>query len=269
MKKPFTILCASILLAAIGCRQIEPLVEQELSDGPEFTAHIEDFDVPSKTSLANGSSVVWSAGDQVAIFQGTSVADRYQVMEDYVGTKNGTFAIVAKAEGTPASRLQTNIALYPYEDGLECTAVIEDSEVASYKITGVTTPTVQSYAAGSFSNESFLMAAITDGLEDRTLNFRNLCGALKLQLKGSAKIKKIELKGNDDEPLSGQATVSIYPDGTAPSITMSKDASTTVTLDCGDGVQLSEDAATDFLITIPPTAFEKGFTAMIIDIINL
>ena len=82
-----------ILLAATSCRQHEPLIEQELSNGPEFTAQIEEFDVPSKTLLANGNSVVWSSGDQIAIFQGASVADRYQVKEDNVGTKKGAFAI--------------------------------------------------------------------------------------------------------------------------------------------------------------------------------
>lgn len=89
----------------------------------------------TKTALSNVSPVVWSTDDQIAIFQGTFVADRYQVKEDYIGTKNGTFTIVAKGDVSPASTFQTNIALYPYEEGLECTAVIEDSEVTSYKIT--------------------------------------------------------------------------------------------------------------------------------------
>ena len=252
-----------MLVVVTSCRQIEPLVEQELSDGPEFTAHIEEFDVPSKTSLANGNSVVWSSGDQIAIFQGASVADRYQVKEDNVGTKKGAFAIVAKAEGNSATTFQTNIALYPYEEGLECTTVIEDSEVTSYKIIGVTVPSTQTYASNTFANGSFLMAAITDDLDDHILNFRNLCGALKLQLKGTAKVKSIELKGNDGEPLSGVATVTIHPDGTVPSLTMAKTAATTVTLDCGAGVQLNETTATDFLIAIPPTAFEKGFTVVV------
>ena len=220
----------------------------------------------TKTALSNVSSVVWSTDDQIAIFQGTSVANRYQVKEDYIGTKNGTFTIVAKGDGSPASTFQTNIAFYPYEQGLECTAVIEDSEVTSYKIIGVTIPSVQTYATDSFPDDSFLMAAIADDLEDHTLSFKNLCGALKLQLKGTAKVKTIELKGNDGEPLSGKATVTVYPDGTVPSITMSEDASESVILDCGEGIQLSEDAATDFLITIPPTGFEKGFNVTVTDV---
>ena len=253
-----------MLLAATSCRQIEPLIEQELTNGPEFTAQIEEFDVQSKTSLANGNSVVWSAGDQIAIFQGKSVADRYQVKEEFVGTKNGIFTIVAKGDGSPASTFQTNIALYPYEEGLECTTVIEDSEVTSYKITGVTIPSVQTYATGTFPDESFMMAAITDGLEDHTLNFKNLCGALMLQLKGTMKVKSVMVQGHDSERLSGEATVTLSSDRSSPIIEMSSGAAVTATLDCGEGVQLSESNTNEFIVTLPPTQFVKGFTVSII-----
>ena len=206
---------------------------------------------------------MWSAADQLAIFQGTSVADKYQVDDACVGGDNGTFRIVGKGESAASGTFDANIALYPYEDDLTCTPTVENGEVTSYQIEGVTIPSTQTYASGSFPDESFLMAAMTDGLNYHTLNFRNLCGALKLQLKGTTKVKKIELKGNDGEPLSGEATVTVYPDGTTPSITMSEGTSTSVTLNCGDGVQLNEQTATDFLITVPPTAFEKGFTTTI------
>lgn len=253
-----------MLLAATSCRHIEPLIEQELSNGPEFTAQIEDFDVQSKTLLANGNSVVWSAGDQIAIFQGKSVADRYQVKEEFVGTKNGIFTIVAKGDGSPASTFQTNIALYPYQEGLECTTVIEDSELTSYKITGVTIPSVQTYATGTFPDESFMMAAITDGLEDHTLNFKNLCGALMLQLKGTMKVKSVMVQGHDSERLSGEATVTLSSDRSSPIIEMSSGAAVTATLDCGEGVQLSESTTNEFIVTLPPTQFVKGFTVSII-----
>ena len=252
------------MLLVVACRQIEPLIEQELSNGPEFTAQIEEFDVPSKTLLANGNSVVWSSGDQIAIFQGASVADRYQVKEDNVGTKKSAFAIVAKAEGNSATTFQTNIALYPYEEGLECTTVIEDSEVTSYKITGVTIPSVQTYATGTFPDESFMMAAITDGLEDHTLNFKNLCGALMLQLKGTMKVKSVMVQGHDSERLSGEATVTLSSDRSSPIIEMSSGAAVTATLDCGEGVQLSESTTNEFIVTLPPTQFVKGFTVSII-----
>ena len=59
----------------------------------------------------------------------------------------------------------------------------------------------------------------------------------------------------------------VYADGTAPSLTMDDGAGASVTLDCGaNGVQLKQDAAVPFLITLPPTAFAKGFTVTVTDV---
>ena len=239
-------------------------------DGPEFAAKIEVFGAGehdgegalTKTALAGGNSVVWSAQDQIAVFQGTSAADTYQVDEKCVGTTQGRFGIVVKGDPSADTSFDANIAMYPYQEGLTVTP----TSATEYQITGVTLPSVQTYTANTFSNGSFLMAAITDNLDDHTLSFRNLCGALELQLKGTAKVKSIELKGNDGEPLSGNATVTIHPDCSTPKLEMSAQASSTVTLECAAGVQLNETTPIDFIIAIPPTAFDKGFTATITDV---
>lgn len=256
----------ALFVLAVACQQVEPLVEPQVAEGPEFTAQMEEFDAETKTAYAYGTSVVWSSGDQIALFQGGSVADKYAVKNDYAGSKKGAFSIVENGKGSSSASFQTNVAVYPYSDDLSCAPVMENGVVASYQITGASIPEVQTYASGSFAEESFLMAAVTSDLSDRTLDFKNICGALRLQLKGTAKVKKIELKGNNGELLSGDATVTLYADGTAPTITMADDASTTVALDCGDGVQLKEDTPTDFLLTIPPSSFTNGFTAVITDI---
>ena len=260
------LLILALLILAAACQQVEPLSETMVAEGPEFTAENEGFDAQTRTELAYGNSVVWSSGDNIAVFQGSSVADKYIVKNDYVGSKSGAFSIVENGKGTSSASFQANIAVYPYTDELTCTPVIQNGAVTSYQITGAGIPAVQTYAASTFDGESFLMAALTSSLDDHNLCFKNLCGALRLQLKGTAKIKKIELQGNDGELISGDATVTLYADGSVPSITMADDASTSVTLDCGDGVQLKEDTPTDFLLTIPPSSFTNGFTAVITDI---
>ena len=257
---------AGLALLLTSCQQVELLVEPEHVSGPEFTAQVEAFDDQTKTAM-DGNSVIWNVGDQIAIFQGTSTSAKYQIKEDGVGNTSGTFEIIAKGDASDASELQTNVAIYPYESDIVCTPVTaENGRVTAYQITGVTIPSTQTYAIGSFADGSFPMAALTNGLNDHTLNFKNICGVLKLQLKGTAKVKTIELKGNDNETLSGEATVIVYPNGLAPTIEMSADVSRAVTLDCGNGVQLNETTVTDFLIAIPPTAFEKGFAATITDV---
>jgi len=60
--------------------------------------------------------------------------------------------------------------------------------------------------------------------------------------------------------------VTAYTDGeTKPAITMGSGASTSVTLDCGSGVQLNESKATEFIIALPPVLFSKGFTVTVTD----
>ena len=275
MKRLIDILFFALMLACVACQQAEPLVEPEIGpkpSGPEYTAHVEAFgagehdgeDAQTKTALANGNSVVWSSGDQIAVFQGASSADKYQISEECVGTTSGRFSIVANGEASGEQTFNANIAIYPYQDGL----TVIPKTTTEYHVTGITIPSVQTYTANTFANGSFPMAAITDGLADHSLSFKNLCGALKLQLKGTAKVKKIELWGNDGEPLSGAATVTLYSDGSTPTLAMSGNASASVTLDWIDGVQLNTETATSFFITIPPTSFENGFTVKIIDIMG-
>lgn len=145
------------------------------------------------------------------------------------------------------------IAVYPFTENLSVTAA-EDG----YEITGITFPSEQIYAAGSFSDEAFPMTALAPS-GSKNLSFKNIGGILKLSLTGSYSVSQITLAGNSDELLSGSATITIGPDG-IPSVEMSDDASTSVTLICDPAVQLDSDKATDLYISIPPTNFEAGFT---------
>ena len=251
------------IVCVAACQQVELLEESVRVDGPEFTAKIEAFDAEAKTAL-DGNSVVWSAQDQIAVFQGTAAADKYQVDEKCIGTTQGRFGIVAKGESLAGDGFDANIAIYPYQDGLAVTSTVNEEAETEYKITGVSIPSKQNHVAGSFPNNSFLMYAVTGGIDDHLLVFKNLCGALKLQLKGTMKVKSIMVQGHDSERLSGEATVILHSDGSSPVIEMSSDAEVTATLDCGEGVQLSESTSTDFIVTLPPTQFAKGFTVSII-----
>lgn len=78
-------------------------------------------------------------------------------------------------------------------------------------------------------------------------------------------MSSITLQGKNNEKISGTATVTAYTDDTKPAITMASSASTSVTLNCGSGVQLSENEATEFIIALPPVAFVSGFTVTVTD----
>ena len=251
-----------------GC-QTEPMNETLIVGSSAFDASTEVFVPQTKTSMTQDKQVVWSQNDKIAIFQGCTVADEFLVTDSSDGKTNGTFNIVRDnsevngsfSAGTEVSR---NVAFYPYAEDLSLSgASIDDG--TSYEIEGVVLPVVQNYVAGSFGSGAFPMVAVTENMSDHTLRFKNVLGAMKLQLKGTQTVKSIKVEGKNNEKLSGAATVTAYTDETKPAITMTQSASTSVALDCGDGVQLSESTATEFIIALPPVLFGKGFTVTVTD----
>ena len=270
----------SLLLTAvilIGCQ--ESVEDICLSEDSSFVAIVEGFDDSTKTSMDAMNNIVWSEEDRLAIFQGCSMADKYQVKDESVGTGNGTFMLVSDNSSevnddfNSGVEIMTNIAIYPYSDNLSvtnATVSVNDgnSRASAYEITGIELPSVQQYVPESFGSNTFPMVAVTESLSDHSLKFKNVLGAIKLQLKGTKKIKSIKIEGKNGEKLSGPATIIAYPDTFAPAIIMSEEASTSVLLDCGEGVQLSESVATSFIISLPSVFFSKGVKLTVTDMDN-
>lgn len=216
----------------------------------------------TRTVMDEFNNVLWSADDQIVAFMRTSLGLKYQLKDSYIGKTSGAFSKVASGSSddlVSGMELDHIVAYYPYSESVMC------SNTSGGYALNVVLPSEQTYAPDSFGNGFWPMAAVSEGND---ITFKNICGGLKLQLKGTAKIKTIELKGNAGELLSGNASVTVYSDGTVPFIAMSSDASKSVILDCGDGVQLDEETATEFILTVPPVAFDNGFTVTVTDIQN-
>ena len=271
MKK---ILLLSIGIAlSVACQKENTPGSPEQKKGADYLASLECFDGPTKTSMTEDNSIVWTKGDQIAIFQGATVADTYQVKDQCDGTASGIFTLVSdnsevNGEFSSGMEIPANIAVYPYSEGLGCSsATVTDGGITatSYTISGFDFPSVQQYQANSFAQESFAMVAVTSSMSDHNLRFRNVNGALKLQLRGKCVVKSIKLEGNDNEKLAGASSITAYPGTTVPSIKMSSEASGAITLDCGEGVLLDPSVPTIFIISVPPTVFSKGFTVTVVD----
>lgn len=268
--KNFLIPAIVVCFVISSCYQEEIFSPLEADFG--YTAEIESFAGDTKTSLNESNSIEWSENDRIAIFQGSSVADIFEVTSSSVGRTTATFREVVEYTDdgfVSGNELETNVAVYPYVEGLECSnsTLTEEGDVFSYKIDNVELPSVQKWQSSSFPDDAFVMVAVTNGISDRKLKFRNVCGALRLRVNGDAVIKNITLKGHSGELLSGSASVYACTDGTtAPVVSMHSSASETVTLDCGDGVRLSPTSPTDFIIALPPTSFTKGFTVTLTDV---
>ena len=256
MKKFLFILASAAYLAA-GCQdEVNPA---DLSNETNFLAIVEGLGEDSKTSIDADFNLEWSEGDQLAIFQACQIADKYQIKD----TERGEFEIVednSEINGNfnAGFEIATNIALYPYMDNLLCQRTEANGET-SYNIKGIELPVTQDYVTDSFGEGTLLMAAITENLKNHTLKFKNILGAMRLQLLGTEVVTSITVEGKNYEKLSGKADVTVYTNGDTPSISMSAEANTSVTLNCGTGVQLSPDTPTAFFVTLPPVVFENGF----------
>jgi hypothetical protein len=199
----------------------------------------------------------WNAGDQITIFDSNTLNQQYQ-FDGETGDNGGTFSKVSNSFGT-GNDLNCHYAVYPYNKDIKITE------------TGVITanlPAEQSYAENSFGLGANTMVAVTKDVDDTFLKFRNVGGYLKLQLYGeNVTVKSITLTGNNNEKIAGKAAITPAYDQ-SPILAMSDDATTSITLDCGDGVKIgtTEETATAFWIVVPPTTFEEGLTITVTEI---
>ena len=252
MKKSFILLAALAIIAA--CDKTETPVPA----ADTITAQIEHEPAPTKTYMDANNNIRWSEDDLLVGFMKSSLGLKYQILPSSVGKTSAFFKKVSGGDDYVGAGTEWdhNIVYYPYTD--EAYAAKSGS---GYNL-DVVLPSVQTYAKDSFGEGAMAMVAVS---EDNDVIFRNVLGGMKLQLKGTQKVKSITLQGNDSEKLSGAATVTAYPGETKPAITMAQSASTSVTLDCGSGVQLSESKATEFIIALPHVLFREGFTVTVTD----
>lgn len=256
MRKMFAAACTAAFVLA-SCQ------EESFEGRPDpdnYYASVETFGNGTKTALGEGRSIVWSSEDRIAVFEGNGAGQAYQVLDTYVGKSSGEFTAVdgLTTSGTGASPGGT-IAIYPFSESLAVSA----GQDSSIEITGIEFPSAQKYTAGTFAEEAFPMTAICEN-GSKSLSFKNIGGVLKLSLTGDYSVSRITLTSNSGELLSGSATVTLGPDG-IPSVKMSDDASTSVSLVCDPAVQLDPETATDYYVSIPPTEFEMGFTVTVTD----
>lgn len=252
MRKSFLYIAAITIFAACN----KPETPVPASD--TITARIEQESAPTKTYMDANNNVRWSEGDQIVGFMKTSLGLKYQVLPSSVGKTWASFENVSGSNGNinAGTEWDHNVVYYPYSNTIEA-----EKSGSNYAL-DVVLPAEQAYAPESFGNGSMAMVAVS---EDNNITFRNILGGMKLQLKGTQVVTSITLQGKNNEKLSGAAIVTAYTDEIKPAITMASDASTSVTLNCGSGVQLNETTATEFIIALPPMLFSNGFTVTVTD----
>ena len=252
------IILSVLTMSALLCGCQKDHVSELAQGRGTIQATIEEISA-TRTLMDEDNNIRWSEGDQIVGFMKSTLGVKYQVTAASVGKTSASFEEVSSGGLNAGTELEHIIAYYPYSSSVSA------AKSGSNYTLDVILPSEQTYAAESFGNGAMPMVAVS---ETNNITFRNVCGGMKLQLKGTQKVKSIKLQGKNNEKLSGAATVTAYTDETKPAITMSSSASTSVTLNCGSSVQLSESTATEFIIALPPVLFGSGFTVTVMDAEN-
>ena len=245
------------LLALVLCSCAETFVGEEIArpnneNLPDLTAAFAEAG-DTRTYIEDGKYLRWHEDDRLTAFYGNTLNRQYK-FNGATGDNSGTFSLVPDGMLGTGNAFDRIYALYPYN---------ADARITDEGVISLALPAVQNYAENSFGRGANTMIAVTENVEDTFLAFKNACGYLKLKLYNAegATIKSIEVKGNSGERLAGAATATIAF-GEAPVLAMADDATTSVTLDCGEGVALGTTAetATEFWFVLPATTFAEGLT---------
>lgn len=253
MKKTIIYLASlALTLMVAGCQitevKQETLLNRSFDGSQVFTAGFETVD--TRTYVDKDLYMYWTADDRLSIFTST-YNDQYK-FDGNTGDNSGSFSKVNPGQFVSGNPVSNNYGVYPYNAN---TRLTKDEKIELYL------PQVQSYVVNTFGVGANTMVAVTNGTSDTFLPFKNVCGYLVVKLYGEGKVKSVIFEGNNGEKISGGATVTASHDGT-PIVSMSDTATTTIRIDCGEGIVLGKtaDQATEFWFVIPPTTFSQGFT---------
>ena len=173
-----------LLIMAFACAEFEETNLSKITVEAPDVLYVEFDDEETRTYVEQERYMRWNAGDEISFFPVTCNV-RYRFAGE-TGATEGSFDKVTTA-AVSGSALANCYGVYPYRQS----TTITSSGVITYDM-----PAEQLYAQNSFGVGANTMVAVTSGKEDNTLNFKNVCGYLKLKLYGdNVTVKSIVLEG--------------------------------------------------------------------------
>ena len=193
---------------------------------------------------SDGSSVWWSAHENINIFYGASASSMFTSTNDTPVAKaqfSGSItAFTGETEGNEADYFW---GVYPYNalntcDGSSITATLSGEQTA---------------CAGTFADNQWLTLAKSQGL---ALSFRAVCAGFRFSVTKSG-VKSVTFRGNNNEVLAGKARIGM--DGNnLPTILENITEVKEITLSAPSNETL--EVGTMYYMTFYPTNFTNGFT---------
>ena len=245
MKKTILIMVAAAAAAVSCTKEIETPAPAPVKAKVTVSATTEQPSTPVKSTLGSDDSVLWSEGDEIALFSAEGGSATTYTLTYGAGTAHGEF----EGDEIGASSF---VGVYP-------ASYVDENAVydPAARTIPVTVPAVQTFTENSFPDGANLSVAKGDG----SLHFLNVMGVLEIDLTASSarSIKQVQIAAT--EPLAGKADLSIDEDG-IPSLKFTSDTVKVITLTFDNAVTVSQDesAPTKVYAVLPAGALAGGFT---------
>lgn len=273
MKRTFIYLALAVsVFCACQKENIEP-AGSPAAEAPEFYAEMEGGKEDTKIHLGEYEGkyrVLWDGyNDLVAMCAGIDASSKYRVK----GATANTPAAELYAEkdtdvATEGNAIADNVAYYPYPNSAKVGDVkVTQNEDGSYTVPGAFSD-AQTYLAGSIPSRAFPIVAVSNGLDDNSLNFKNVAGGICFNVKGGAKIKKITFKSNEaNKVIAGSADIKVSNTDLENSVPTYEftGSSTSISLYPNAAVVTDHDEVTPFYIGVAPQTFPSGFNVTLED----
>ncbi len=222
MKKAVLTLLTISSLLALGLTSCQ----KDAVGTTTFTATLEDCQDEDGKTVLTGTSMQWTTGDRIKVF-GTAGSGVYE-------------ATVRNGGGTTFACVEGDAGGAPYRAVYPASAANDDGTIEL--------PVVQVTTDGSLTG--FPMYTESNGTN---LDFKNLCGILRLRLqKSGVSITAIEVTG--DIELTGDFTVA-YNSGT-PTLTYSGHGTKTTMMTCSTPQNIASQK--DFYLFLPVHTYSAG-----------
>lgn len=234
---------ACLVAIAAGCVREE--VQEPLDAGHKIYARITGDE--TKVQLNSARKTVWTTGDQITVlgeYSGYNKSD--WTFDGQTGDRDGSFSRISYGTYSGIDFEDKYHAIYGPYDGLN---MIDGRLVLFSEVLAA-----QTYVPGSYGLQANVMYGTSnDGTDFR---FINMLGYLRLSLTGDKVVDRIVLSGNKGETLAGDFY--FFTDD-FQTLHWNGNSSRQIVLDCGDGVQLTDEPV-DFYFVLPPMDFESGIS---------
>ena len=249
MKKSKLWLCTLVALFLAGCTYSDIDSSMVTDDTPTIYARMESEE--SRVELNSEVKSVWTNGDRIMVY-GDDLLEEWRY-DGETGKRYATFKRITQYVSYDELNFDGNTYAHYPADNYEGLGMFDSGHPALF----LNIKSEQTYHKDSFDPASNNMIGTTENGKD--FYFKNLLGYLRLSITGVGDVKSIKLSGNNNEIIAGMRYYAF--DDTSRGDWYDLE-STSITLDCGDGVALS-DTPRQFYFALMPTTFEKGITVEI------